>query len=112
MGINGVSLFLGGGDHLVERLVRHVDYAVQLIGPEHVGLGLDYTFDLAELEQVLDAAPEIWPRMEGYDSPICFLEPEQIPQITEGLLELGYPEKHVRGILGENFLRVAEQVWK
>ena len=66
----------------------------------------------SEHDEVLEAAPQIWPQVLGYDSPICFLEPEQIPRIAEGLLELGYPQKDVRGILGENFLRVAEQVWK
>ena len=45
--INGVGLFLGAGvagagDNRTETLLRHIDYAVQLIGPEHVGLGLDY----------------------------------------------------------------------
>ncbi|MFI5016941.1 MAG: hypothetical protein ACHQHK_03245 [Dongiales bacterium] len=28
------------------------------------------------------------------------------------MLDRGYVEKDIRGILGENFLRVAQQVWK
>jgi membrane dipeptidase len=47
--INGVGMLLGThegrGDNRTETLVRHIDYAAQLIGPEHVGLGLDYLFD-------------------------------------------------------------------
>jgi membrane dipeptidase len=32
----------GGADNSTDIVVRHIDYAVGVIGPEHVGLGLDY----------------------------------------------------------------------
>jgi membrane dipeptidase len=34
------------------------------------------------------------------------------PDLTSALLERGYGEDDVRAILGGNFLRVAEQVWR
>ena len=40
------------------------------------------------------------------------LELEDAPRITEELLRRGYAEKEIRGILGENWLRVCEEVWK
>ncbi|MDP6788623.1 MAG: membrane dipeptidase [Rhodospirillales bacterium] len=40
------------------------------------------------------------------------MQPEQLPEATEELLRLGYGEDDVRGILGENWARVAEAVWK
>lgn len=42
VGINGVGIFLGENDASTEAVVRAVDYAVDLIGAEHVGVGLDY----------------------------------------------------------------------
>ena len=33
--------------------------------------------------------------------------PEQFPEITEGLLVMGYAEADVRKILGENLLRLS-----
>jgi membrane dipeptidase len=38
--------------------------------------------------------------------------PEQAPRLTQALLDRGYSEADIRGILGGNFLRVAETVWK
>ena len=34
-----------------------------------------------------------------------------MPKLTELMLKQGYSEKEVRGILGENIMRVAKQVW-
>ena len=39
------------------------------------------------------------------------LELEDAPRITQELLRRGYAEKEIRGILGENWLRVCEAVW-
>jgi membrane dipeptidase len=93
-----------------------VDYLVQRVGPEHVGLGLDYEYD-----QGLDDAPpgldraQWWPPAHGYgkEGPrIRIAAPEQFPEITAGLLALGYPGAAVRQILGANMLRLARQVWR
>ncbi len=75
-----------------ERIVDHIDYAVKLVGADHVGLGSD--FDGASMPEGMDDA-------------------SHLPQITDALLKKGYSEADVRKILGENTLRVlaaAEQV--
>ena len=41
-----------------------------------------------------------------------FMNPELMPDLTEALLKHGFSEKEVLGILGENIMRVARQVWK
>jgi membrane dipeptidase len=43
---------------------------------------------------------------------MAMIEPERIPKIAEVLLKKGYSDAHVRGILGDNNLRVAKQVWR
>ena len=112
IGINGISLFLGATSPTADDMVRHIDYVTQLVGPEHVGLGLDYAFDDAELTAALAAGAAVWPAQLGYGAGLRIVEPEQIPRLTEGLLALGYRDKDVRAILGENFLRVARQSWR
>jgi membrane dipeptidase len=114
--VNGVGRFLGDPDAGTAAIVRHVDYLVQRVGPEHVGLGIDYEYaqGLDDRPPGLDRA-HWWPPAHGYGpegARIRIAAPEQFPEITAGLLELGYPEAAVRQILGANMLRVARQVWR
>jgi len=75
-----------------ERIVEHIDHAIRLVGPDHVGLGSD--FDGASMPDGMD-------------------DVTHLPLITDALLKKGYSETDIRKILGENTLRVlaaAEQV--
>jgi membrane dipeptidase len=110
--VNGVGIFLGDNDIRVSTFVDHVEYVVQRAGPRHVGLGLDYVFDQAGMDAVLSGMDHIWPAGYGYRAGIQFLAPEQLPAVTDELLTRGYDDATVRGILGENLLRVADQVWR
>jgi membrane dipeptidase len=115
--INGVGMFLGDGpdgigDNSTETLLRHVDYAVQLIGPGHVGLGLDYVFDVADLEEFAQKHPLSFPPALQKAGSYIQVEPERFPIIAERLLGMGYTEPDVKGIMGHNNLRVARRVWK
>jgi membrane dipeptidase len=71
-----------------ERIVDHIDHAVKLVGPDHVGLGSDF---------------------DGADMPEGMENCSKLPKITEALLRKGYSEADIRKILGENTLRVMEQ---
>jgi membrane dipeptidase len=110
--INGIGIFLGANDNSTEALLCHIDYAAQLIGAEHVGLGLDYVFDRSDLDEYVRAHPDVYPPEKGYRAGILMVEPERIPVIAEGLVKRGYSEADIRGILGHNNLRVARQVWR
>ena len=109
IGINGIGDFLGGISS--ELIVQNIEYVMNLAGPEHVGLGLDYVIDKQELIEYIETYPDIFPPEKIKDY-LSFVEPEQFPEFTELLCQKGYSEQIIRGILGGNFLRVAEQVWK
>src|ERR1035437_5984902 len=68
-----------------EKIVEHIDYAVRLAGPDHVGLGSDF---------------------DGAFMPEGMGDAASFPKITEALLRKGYVESDIRKILGENTLRV------
>lgn len=112
VGVNGIGSFLGRNDARSETVARHIDYVAQLVGPRHVGLGLDYVFDRAELDAFLANNPHIFPPEEGYGERQNLVEPEQLPEIADQLLALGYSDDDLRGIVGGNHLRVARAVWK
>lgn len=113
IGINGIGAFLGDTDAKTGALVDHIDYVVQLVGARHVGIGLDYVYDLEALQAESRTNPGRYPPEGGYtDVEMHVARPEQIPEVTEALLGRGYGEDDVAAILGGNWLRVMRAVWK
>ena len=110
VGVTGIGAFLGPNGATVEGLVRHIDYMSEMIGPDRVGIGLDYALYDDALDTERDG--HYWPARIYGKGDIGYIEPEAFPRITEALLAGGYGDDQVRGILGENFLRVAAAVWK
>jgi membrane dipeptidase len=111
IGINGIGVFLGDNDIRTETLVRHIEYVVDLVGPDHVGIGLDYAFDQEEVQKFVAAHPESYPP-DKYPNGLAMMAPEQLPDVAEALLQKGYSEGDIRKIMGENHLRIAREVWK
>jgi membrane dipeptidase len=71
-------------------LLDHFDHAIEIAGPEHVGIGADW---------------------DGVDSmPIGMHEVNRLPDLTRGLLARGHSEQTIRKVLGENLLRVMKEV--
>lgn len=114
VGINGCGSFMANHDASAEGLLRIIDYYAALIGPQHVGIGLDHVYDEPSWRVIVDtpANRSRYPAEAGYKlEQVIFAEPEQVPALTEGLLKRGYAEPDIRGILGENWARVAREVW-
>lgn len=113
IGIVGFGHFLQDNDTSADNFVRHIDYIAELVGVEHIGLGLDFVYYPEQFyRQVMDN-PEWWPQeyLENLDG-FQYFPPEELPRVTDLLLKKGYAENDIRGILGENYLRVAQHVWK
>ena len=112
IGINGIGIFLGDPAASTPAIVRHLDYVAQLVGPQHVAIALDCVFDVDDFSKRLAASPGIWPKSAGYSAGGKIARPEQWPEIVDALCARGYSDDEVRGIVGENFLRVARAVWR
>ena len=112
VGINGIGNFLGNNDNSSETFARHVDHVVQLVGPQHVALGLDYVFDTQELDDYLEKMGNIFPAELGYQKGVLMVAPEQLEGIVQILMNWGYQDADIQAVLGGNLMRLARQVWK
>ncbi|MDT9600733.1 dipeptidase [Sphingosinicella rhizophila] len=114
VGLNGIGIFLGDNDNSTDTYVRHIDHVVNLVGARHVGIGLDYVFDIEELDDYIRKMKGTFPDGLGYDvgAGLRMVEPERIGEIADRLLAMNYSDEDLTGILGGNFLRVAKAVWR
>lgn len=112
VGLNGIGLFLGGDEDLTARMLRQLRYAIDLIGPEHVGLSLDYVFDRSDYEELLRLNPQLIPTGKSAADVMGMVPPDAIPEITDALAKTDLSDEQIRGILGGNWLRIATRVWR
>lgn len=115
--LSGVSRFLGVATPGVADLVRHMAYVADLVGPQHVGLGLDIGLGEPGLD---DNPPEPfdpdhwWPPAAGYGRGISEMRYAPLDTwraLPEALRAAGFSEAQVDDMLGGNMARVAARVW-
>jgi membrane dipeptidase len=112
VGINGVGYWTGDIDASTESIFRCLDYAVTLIGEDHIHLGYDYIWDLDELFKWADEADLLWPPYQGERMvKHNYAGPEQIVDLVEHMVRHGYGDRTIEKILGSNYLRVARVTW-
>lgn len=112
VGLSGFGPFLGASDDPVNALLRQLRYTIDLVGAEHVGLGLDYVFDRTELDEYVRTNPGLFPVGLTAGGRVAMVEPESMESIAEGLARDNLTDEQISGVLGGNWLRVARQVWK
>lgn len=92
-----------------------IEYVIDLVGIEHVGIGLDFTptWTGAEYNKAQETYPEIYMDYKMSDIPVRGLEDiSRVIAVTQGLMDRGYCEEDIHKVLGGNFLRVFREVWK
>jgi membrane dipeptidase len=98
-------------------MLDHIDYIASLVGWQHVAIGTDWPLQAPDdvLKRVLASEEQkigfrsqdkldVTQRLVGFD------DVRDLPNITRGLLSRGYYDEQIRGILGENALRVFSEV--
>jgi membrane dipeptidase len=109
IGINGVGFFLGAaGLAITGAMAEHAAHIAGLAGADRVGLGLDFMYLAASDYGFFHRAREQWPR--GHPNPPwSFLQPEQFGDLVEALEKKGFDRAEMGGLLGGNYLRLANR---
>jgi len=104
----------------IEEYLDHIDHIVKLVGPDFVGIGVDYPHHYTgpewgqQMKKTYSGAYAISKaQMSLRGLTVKDLDAvELFPNITRGLVARGYSDGDIEKILGGNFMRVFRQVWK
>lgn len=112
VGITGVGIFLGPNTPTLDAMTRHLEYAVDLIGIEHVGVSTDFSFDAADFIDELERNPHLFGDSYTRWGPIQWMPPETFLTLGEHLRSRGWSARDINAVLGGNFHRVARRAWR
>ena len=90
MGMNFAPSFVHPVEATLRGVVDHIDHIVNLVGPDHVGLGSDF-----------DGIPY---------TPKGLEDASRMPDITMELVKRGYGKEDIVKILGGNHLRLIKEI--
>jgi len=124
VGVVGFPAFVSDSPRpTLDEYINHIDYIVNLVGVDHVGLGLDYFHGQSGVSSD-EAAKESYAgliesgrwRAEAYPPPPYWYPegietPRTFQKLTERLVERGYTEDETKKIVGGNWVRVFTEVW-
>lgn len=110
--LSGLGLFMDGATRraTVGKLADTIEHVAQLVGARHAGIGLDYIVDPESMGQYLRANASLYGGGTQYpaDGVVDFAPPSMLPQLAEELARRRYSDDDIRGVLGENYLRVLD----
>ena len=118
VGANSFPTFLARGyESTLEDVLDVVDYWVDLVGIDSVGIGLDFTeLHTEEWFDWLMAGKRkgstVFPLPYPIPLPTGIARADEMPNLTVGLAGRGYSDGDVQKIMGLNVVRLFERVWK
>ncbi|MFX0069774.1 MAG: dipeptidase [Candidatus Hermodarchaeota archaeon] len=102
---------------LIDDWIDHIDYLVNLVGIDHVGIGTDFyghsiphklavRLDdfLSKLGMGPDQGGSFQYKMKNFENY------REFPNLIEGLINRGYSDNEIKKFAGENFIRVFKKV--
>ncbi|MBF4163451.1 dipeptidase [Nocardioides acrostichi] len=106
--------------HDIDSVLAHLEYCLELVGPEHVALGPDTNFGdhLAwhrtfgplfgreAVDPSLPPGPDDIPFVRGCENPA-----ESTRNLIRGLVQRGYSDSEIQAVAGGNAMRVLSSVW-
>ena len=120
VGVTAIAPFLKKGNaSTVEDYVDAISYTVDLVGLDHVGVGTDFTQDQPEefwryigSQQGTKFPSTFTDVTTPSNYPINFETPDKFPVLIDTMGRKGFSSKEITKILGLNWIRVFQEVWK
>jgi membrane dipeptidase len=118
-GFVGVTMFAPflkkGIDSTIDDYAEAIEYVMNLVGEDAIGIGTDFTqgHDKSFFEW-LTHDKGYARRLTNFGkivNPLGIRTVGEFPNLTETLLKRGMPERVVRKVMGENWVRVLRDVW-
>jgi membrane dipeptidase len=107
-----------GNDTTVEDCVETLEYLVNLVGEDTVGIGTDFTqeqdatfFDWLSMDK--GTGRRLVPKRAGGVTlmPKGLRTIGEFPNLTRAMVDRGWPEARIRKVMGENWVRVLHEAW-
>jgi membrane dipeptidase len=107
----------------LDDFIKHIDYMVDLIGIDHVALGIDYFEGQHPIADDEDAKLRYQRSLDigrwsakaypppPYYYPAGIETPEGLPNLTARLVGLGWKAEDILKVMGGNWVRVFRDVW-
>ena len=116
IGVTMFSPFLPKGpDSSVDDYVEAIDYVIDLVGEDQVGIGTDFTqgygqefFDWITHDKGTGRKLTDFGRVQN---PEGIRTIGEFPNLTAAMLRAGWDEAKTAKIMGQNWLRVLKEVW-
>lgn len=118
MGVCGLERSVWPGQPTVEHLVDHAEHYLRLLGPGHVGIGMDYTagyqdsyragVPMKQSHKWRTLRSDIFGTLEDFYTkpyPRGVETIEQLPNLTQALMDRGYAPEAVADIMGGAWVR-------
>lgn len=113
-------VWMGDGPPTVDDVIGHVEYAVDLVGIDHVSFGTDSEVTPGAYPAFVtkrlaadypDAAAPLKAAHPGVRKTAGFESMESFPQLATTLSERGWRAEDLKKLLGENLMRVYRENW-
>jgi membrane dipeptidase len=111
IGITGLGILLGANTAHLDAMTRHLEYAVDLVGIDHVGISSDFSFNAAEVNAELIRNPGLFDESFTRWGPVQWIAPETLLTLDEHLRRRSWNSADIDAVMGRNFHRVAQRVW-
>lgn len=107
----------------VDDVLNQIDYAVKLMGIDHVGIGTDMSNYAARtldpprdsnIRLVRPLRPDVFGvgPTDKYDPfPIGLDNHSKMLNLTRGLIKRGYSDEDAKKVLGGNWMRIFKEIW-